>query len=224
MNQSELVSVLTQLAENRSIFHSEADFQHAFAWKFHERHPKLRVRLEYPWKEEDKTECKKNRYIDFWAFLDSGHRLAIELKYKTCKLDILSAGETFHLKAQSAQDIARYDFWKDVERLEKICGREKNTTGYVIFLTNDSTYWVDKSRKRPTNQDAFRIHEGKETTGVLTWKRPSGTEKYRPDDIKLNGKYTPNWTNYSEIGTEGKKNCAFRYLLVKVEPQANAVS
>ena len=37
--------ILTDLAEKRSIFHSEADFQHALAWEMHRR--EYDIRLEY---------------------------------------------------------------------------------------------------------------------------------------------------------------------------------
>ena len=40
--------VLTALAKQRPILHSEADFQHAIAWKIHKRLPRASIRLERP--------------------------------------------------------------------------------------------------------------------------------------------------------------------------------
>ena len=41
-------AVLTALAKQRPIFHSEADFQHAIAWEMHKHLPRASVRLERP--------------------------------------------------------------------------------------------------------------------------------------------------------------------------------
>jgi hypothetical protein len=41
-------AVLTALAKQRPIFHSEADFQHAIAWEIHKHLPRASVRLERP--------------------------------------------------------------------------------------------------------------------------------------------------------------------------------
>jgi len=54
--------------------------------------------------------------------LSGGDRsLGIELKYKTRALSLEINGEWFRLKDQAAQDIARYDFIKDLHRLEELC-------------------------------------------------------------------------------------------------------
>ena len=39
-------AVLASLAAKRPVFHSEADFQFAFAWESQKRYPGLKVRLE----------------------------------------------------------------------------------------------------------------------------------------------------------------------------------
>jgi len=38
--------LLKTLASVRPVFHSEADFQHSFAWELHRRYPTAEVRLE----------------------------------------------------------------------------------------------------------------------------------------------------------------------------------
>jgi hypothetical protein len=55
----DLESTLTALAFERRIFHSEADFQHALAWKLHERHPDAKIRLEVPSGRFDKREQRR---------------------------------------------------------------------------------------------------------------------------------------------------------------------
>ena len=41
-----LDAVLAGLSAKRPVFHSEADFQHAFAWEVHLLDPRIEVRLE----------------------------------------------------------------------------------------------------------------------------------------------------------------------------------
>ena len=41
-----MTDILNQLSNDRPIFHSEADFKHALAWKIHETYSNLNIRLE----------------------------------------------------------------------------------------------------------------------------------------------------------------------------------
>jgi hypothetical protein len=115
--------ILRDLALKRPVFHSEADFQHAVAWEVHSRWPELSVRLEFrPPHMDNRT------YVDIWC--NAGSRaVVLELKYKTRKLDVNVAGEAFDLLDQSAHDIGRYDFLKDVMRLERIVADRTGLAG-----------------------------------------------------------------------------------------------
>jgi hypothetical protein len=146
-------------------------------------------------------------YIDLWMF-DNRSKLAIELKYKTRKIQTKIHGESFNLKDQSAHDWGRYDFFRDIERLENIVC-DNNITGYAILLTNDSSYWKEGKKLHPTDE-MFRIHEGKMATGKLTGKI-KGKEK----PIRIKGSYKFSWQDYSEIN--GEKFGKFRYLLVEIK-------
>jgi hypothetical protein len=64
--------------------------------------------------------------------------MAIELKYKTRSLTAALDGEDFHLMSHAAQDLVRYDFFKDLNRIEAFARAGPERTGYAIFLTNDS--------------------------------------------------------------------------------------
>ena len=44
----DISTLLAGLAESRKVFHSEADFQHAFAWHIHQKMPDSQIRLEFP--------------------------------------------------------------------------------------------------------------------------------------------------------------------------------
>lgn len=126
--------------------------------------------------------------------------IPIELKYVTRKVvrdyerfGIIIKGMEI-LKNQAAQDIRRYDFWKDVRRIElikNIFPTVKN--GLAVFLTNDSSYTKD-----PKNDSAcypFSM-SGKNTIGggIMNWKGNPATSKDHKA-FKLDGMYDLKWEN-----------------------------
>ncbi len=201
--------ILSELGKKRPIFHSEADFQHAFAWEIQISHPEASVRLELPRTMESKT-----IFLDLWVERQGIHN-AYELKYKTRKLSNEIQGELFTLKDQSAQDLGRYDFIKDIWRIEKLKISGQIASGFAIFLTNDSAYWRPPINQFSVDAD-FRIHEGRIVHGNLNWgeKASAGTKHNREENLVLNGTYAMKWRDYSQpdMATYGK----FRYLLVDV--------
>ncbi|MHA1248351.1 MAG: hypothetical protein ACTSRP_00020 [Candidatus Helarchaeota archaeon] len=44
--KNDFINILEKLGEERSIFHSEKDFQHALACKIHELYLQFKIRLE----------------------------------------------------------------------------------------------------------------------------------------------------------------------------------
>ena len=201
--------LISGLSSIRQIFHSEADFQHALAWRIHEAMPDCRVRLEYPLANED-----KRIYLDIWL-PDKG--IAIELKYHTKRLELDWDGEPFALREQSAHDILRYDFLKDLQRLERLVA-EWNAckAGFAVLLTNNPLLW-DKERSRQGNVDsAFHLYDGRRIAGELAWsnRARAGTTKNRELPINLKGLYNLLWQDYSTLPSS---RCGdFRYLAVKV--------
>ncbi|RLI81150.1 MAG: hypothetical protein DRP01_11225 [Archaeoglobales archaeon] len=131
---TDIEDVLNQLSKKRPVFHSEADFQYSLAWEIHEIHPDFNIRLE---KREEINGGEL--YLDIFIF-KNGKICALELKYKTKRLEITISNEDYHLKDQGAQDISRYDFCKDIERLEKVLKKYNNGIRFAIFLTNDYLY------------------------------------------------------------------------------------
>ncbi len=203
----DLYGFMTNLAASRPLFHSEADFQHAFAWHFHELFPNAVVRLEYP------VYTDKWIYLDLW--LDAPNmKLAVELKYKTLRLEIPHNDESFHLKNHGAQDLGRYDFLKDVARLEQVVGIRTDIEGYAVLLTNDASYWG--TGRAETIDMNFRLHHGRSVTGELGWPQnaSAGTIRGRTDAIRLSHSYTVEWQPFSKLtATAGGE---FRYLALKV--------
>ena len=207
----DIIAILDTLSRKRPIFHSEADFQHALAWEIHKELDGCLMRLEY------KPKSIKDRiYLDIWVE-DGSRKIALELKYKTRKMVVSHDNEIFELTDQSAQDIARYDFLKDIQRVEQVAASEVSTSGYAILLTNDSAYW-----KFPvvahTVDAAFRIHQDHEVGGALSWsaRASAGTTKSRESPIRLDNTYQLKWNDYSKF--EGLGYGQFRYLMVKIVP------
>lgn len=193
------------MARYRPVFHSEADFQHALAWRIHKTMPAWEVRLEY------KPFPTKRLYLDLWL-PDIG--VAMELKYCTRKLDLERDDESFALLDQSAQDVRRYDFLKDIQRLEQLSTLPQAPAGIAVLLTNDPAYW--KSPSRPNTVDAaFRLHDGRKITGQMAWaeRASDGTTRNREESIMLRGSYDLHWHNYANLGNG--PNQLFRYLAVR---------
>jgi hypothetical protein len=209
MAHVDIAAVLKDLAKQRPIFHSEADFQHALAWELHRRIPEVDVRLEVP-----KAHAGKLLHIDIWI-AHGETALALELKYKTRELSVEIGGETFNLRSQSAQDLGRYDFIKDVQRLEQLCRGRANLVGYALFLTNDSSYWRQAPDAKCAD-GAYRIPEGRVIRGELAWAEHAGmgTTHGRQEPLIIRGAYTIQWRDYSR--PFGAAHGRFRYTALKV--------
>ena len=155
-------------------------------------------------------------YLDVWI---RNQETAIELKYVSRKLESKHDGEQFTLREQSAQDLIRYDFLKDIARIESVVQSSVARRGLAILMTNDPLYW-DQTRLRkkdPIDAD-FHIYEGRAVTGELAWsdRASFGSTKSREEPITLRGSYNLRWRDYS-VATGIVNYRQFRYLAVAVE-------
>lgn len=199
-------NLMSRLSARRPIFHSEADFQHALAWQIHDMLEESDIRLEYRIQEMPPT------YLDIWL---PREEIAIELKYCTRELKIDWKGESFNLKGQSAQDTRRYDFLKDIQRLEQVSAN----WGLAVLLTNDPLFWKPPSPGRRRTFDAdFRIHEERNVDGKLAWSvhTSEGTKKGRESPICLTDTYSMHWKDYWNC--EDEDFGRFCYIAVSVNP------
>ena len=206
---------MKDLAKGRQIFHSEADFQHALAWHIHKKLKNCQVRLEYPFQEKGGN----RKYLDIWL---PSVEIAIELKYRTRELKHRQGKEFFDLRNQAAQDVLRYDFIKDIQRLEQATGPGGPAKiGFAILLTNDPPYWCHPQKTNPVDA-AFRLHKGVvEGKKNLDWTKEAspGTKKGREKAIKLKKSYKLKWEVFpNHLGVEN--NQEFRYLAVEVTGRA----
>ena len=204
MNSSQLVGVLHALAARRPVFHSEADFQHELAWELRDSGRVEQVRLEWPFKAGG-----KRKYLDLRCRVE-GRWVGLELKYMTRGAAITVGDEVFALRNQGAQDTRRYDFWRDVSRIECLVARGDLDKGFVVALTNDSLYW--RAPTQVTFDAAFRLHEGREVEpSELAWGEGTGegTKRGRVEGLKVIGGHDLRWREYSQApGAVG-----FRWLL-----------
>ncbi len=216
-NAFDIHALLAEVARIRPLFHSEADFQHAFAWELHRRFPQASVRLEKPIAANSKV-----LHLDVLV-AHGDAMIAIELKYKTRKLSIELAGETYSLRNQAAQDVGRYDFIKDISRLEDITRSYPGATGYALLLTNEAAYW--KTPSATTTVDAaFRLHQGRVLEGELAWAdgTSDGTKKTREAPIHLSNAYLLEWRDFSSLPAGNRS--VFRYLAVAVTAEGGSIS
>ncbi|MCG3133017.1 MAG: hypothetical protein HMLKMBBP_00103 [Planctomycetes bacterium] len=199
----ELPRALTALAPRRPLFHSEADFQHALAWELAASGLATEIRLERPL-----DHAADRLYVDVVARVGDT-RVAIELKYWSRVLAVEIDGETFRLKSGAAQDVRRYDFWKDVERVQTLLSTGIVDVGFVLALTNDPGYWTPG--RDGTVDRAFRMADGSMVRGELAWdpRASEGTRKGRERTISIRQPVPLRWADYSVVGTE-----RFRYVLV----------
>lgn len=202
--------ILNALFSEKRIFCSEADFQFALARKIKELYPSAKIRLEYT-----PALFDTKRRIDIAVFINE-QMIPIELKYKTKAFSNTIDGEYIYLRNHSAEDTGRYDFLRDIQRMEEIMDSRKYSirTAYAVFLTNAPAYWqVPGKRKRIPNDWEFRIHEGIALHGKMNWqpKAGEGTKHGRNDAIEIRGSYHITWKDYVPV-----PECPFKYTVVEI--------
>ena len=215
----DIADLMQALAAQRPIFHSEADFQHAFAWEIHQRLPSADVRLERPFLTD-----RGIAHLDLWATYE-GHHIAVELKYKKHGLTTQLDDEEFILAHDGAHLLGRYDFIKDITRLERVVRDRQDVTGYAIFLTNEPAYWTGGSvvlpGKRTPLDIAFRLADGRTLPSHMAWDsraRP-GMIKGKEPVLELTGTYALHWMDYSQL-PDVASYARLRYLALTVTPSA----
>lgn len=204
----EFAQAMTDLAAKRPLFHSEADFQHSLALELTTGHPKLRVRLERPLQLNG-----GQSYIDM-ILIEENIQIAVELKYKTKKLVCVHGGENFSLRTHAATNLARYDFVKDIGRVEALKSCKLISKGFVVFLTNDSSYWNNNSGTNAMGK-AFYFSQGQTIVpGHHSWTPNPNIKsigKEREAALLIAGRYPISWNSYSKISQQ-----EFKYLLLEV--------
>ena len=207
-----ITAIIEALRGKRIVFHSEADFQFALAWEIQQHYPDAAIRLEYP-PPDDPT-----KYIDLLVRLNNSV-YPIELKYKSKLFSAMVGGERYHLKNHGAQDLGKYDFVKDIYRLEAFRSHLADyREGYAIWMTNDPSYW-NAPKSNFAGYAAFSVHSGSVKEGSMVWgvSMNKGSIKGRENPLFLSGKYHIDWHDYSHMVA---KNGVFMYAVVPVTGDA----
>lgn len=199
---------LARLAHTRPIFHNEADLQHALAWELRADAERIRLELR-PFRDEA-------MFLDMLVCGPIG-RIAIELKYVTrrheCKVG--PDDEAFQLRDHSAHDLRRYDFIRDIVRLERLLAARAADHAVAVLLTNAAPLWEPPTTPDPID-NSFRLHEGTTLEGTLAWspRAGPGTTSTRAEALVLNGRYRLSWQDYATVRTG--PGSTFRALVVPV--------
>ncbi|ATG51174.1 hypothetical protein CFK38_06270 [Brachybacterium vulturis] len=209
-------AVMSELSNKRPVFHSEADFQHAFAQLLAEKFTGLDVRLEMPYRAIGSPAPNLRTVVDLYCREPAGEGVtAIEFKYRTREWHGNVPGEKFRLLDHSATDLGRRDFVHDIERLER-WSQDAGGTAFAILLTNDDAYWSAPNGRLPTNDAAFRIHEGVTLFGELRWAK----NLYPENAHTLTGHFVMAWKDYSDLSVYEEarsKGNQLRYVVAAVE-------
>ncbi|MHA6668548.1 hypothetical protein ACX3O0_06715 [Homoserinimonas sp. A447] len=199
----DLAEVLAKLSERRPVFHSERDFQFAFAWQVQLTGPEIEVHLEVP--------QRPGVHLDLeFVSPDRKRTTGIELKYRKGFWAGPVGGQQFRLTAQSAHDQGRYGVVKDISRIEEFVRDRPGSNGAVIALTNDKTYWNHFPDSTAIDHD-FHIHHGAVLNGDRRWNRPPASDEHATD-LRLMGTYEMNWSEFSTFGEDGR----LRALVVEI--------
>lgn len=187
------------LDNNKELYFNERDFQMHLATYLHQTGHYEDVDVEYyvPQSELENYIWNNELRIDVLVS-KGGEYLPIELKYKTksVKKRIPRFGERLSLnvevmKNQGAQDLGKYDFWKDVRRIEIIRKRFKTVkNGFAIFMTNDPTY-LQKGRMS-SNHINFSMTEGTHNKKKHWLDKESICSKTHPD-FDVDTDYSVHW-------------------------------
>ena len=194
--------VMSQLAVQRSVFHSEPDLQFALAWQIKSLYPAATIYFEKPIqinlrKQQTKVE------IDLFIVI-GGTKIAIEIKYPKAKWRGLVNGEVFDLSATGQRDKQLRLYAEDVLRVEHLVNQGFADEGHAILLTNSAPMW----QQAPTNNNQyfnFVLPQGRTLPRQLVWANDPNS----PFTVNLNTTRIVNWQTFSLL-----QGTSFQYLVL----------
>ena len=214
MKKQDLVNHMLEFSKARRIFHSEADFQLEFGMFLMKEG--YSVRLEKGFK-------RIGIYPKIELDMELNGKISIELKYKTSELNLNVGDESFELKQHGAANLGRFDAIDDARRVRSLVDSSstKITSGFTIFLSNDSDYWLNNAQRTMSKEFALIENRNFAIGDTLDWHSKSlnvnSVSKNRmypfaPIDIQFNDQIQ--WHDFSEINKN--KSGIFRFFVLDV--------
>ena len=164
----------------------------------------------YPWFQTNSNKPQE-MYVDI-VVRNGEEYVPIELKYKKKELkgDVVLFGQNMGtgviLKSAQAHDFGRYEFWKDVRRVELLVKSFVNVkNGIVLFVTNDEAYKT--ASVAGTNSEHFAMGDGTNTYHKDTnccWPfNPLDTKSYKSCPcFYLEEEHDVNWKKHTFSGVD----------------------
>ncbi len=209
MNKSfDIDLVMDKLRAKRKIFRDENDFKQELSDIIQDLYDNVRVNIEYP------ANFNTKKAIDIVVKMNTEY-YPIEVKYKRKQYKGIVDSIEYSLPSDNAQTENSYRIVEDIERIERFRDNEPMfNKGYTLFLTNDLSYLNEP--KETSQYKVFSVHQGNTLNGTLTWAEGSSKleDKKFSSPIILNGTYTMNWKEYSNLDS---KNGKFMYLLNEIK-------
>lgn len=243
-----LKRLLTKISEKfiTEIFLSEADFKFNFAQIAKDlgaediiiKYPILTkdlyknssencikdIKNSYNCKNSEERFLADRTFIDLY-FKYNSKEYFIEFKYKLrCpNCEVIRYGMPFKIKTQSANNIARYQVYEDIERMENI-RKNRDCNSFVVFITNEKEYWETDTMqliKANIRSDYnFQLQDGKNTSlssdGLIylggTKRNTNHVEIYKKRPIYVLNSYKINWTSFRKISDNSGE---FKILIIE---------
>lgn len=243
-NANAIYEILERFGKQNRIFQKEAQFQHELAIEiannYLDKDTKVILELSSITNtiiDKNSKAIRKKDESDIIIKNSKGEYIVIELKYKTIKSNYdRNIYGNIELTNQGAADLGKYDYLKDISRIEKF--KEKQTAdftinpilkkyiaGYAIILTNEDKYWLMSKKLSTKNTDMnYCITDDDiiQNNVELKWQiinKPKGKVvgngkpfKERPP-LKFRNKYKFKWLDYCDIKDKPK----FRYLITSIK-------
>lgn len=242
--QNAIYEILESFGEDNRIFQNEAQFQHELAIEIANNYldDDTKVILELSsvttviTYKNGKTRRKKDE-SDIIIKNSKGEYIVIELKYKTIESNYSrNIYGDIELSYQGAADLGKYDYLKDIYRIEQFKEPQSVTfsinpvlkkyiAGYAIMLTNENKYWLMSRELSSNNTDmnyCITDNDVIDNSAKLEWQiveKKDGKEvgngkpfQQRPP-LQFRNKYKFKWLDYCDIENKPK----FRYLITSIK-------
>lgn len=187
-----LIEITKLVLENTQNIENEKQFQFWLAWELKTKNANVNIQFE----KKIKKQTNGNNENKCW-YID----LVIDEIYIELKLNNKNTGD-------HPADIRRYEFWKDVTRLEKL----SKTNKYIIFACNDKKFWEPTNNK--TIDANFLLFNGRKIkSGELSWSKKTNGEKCsshfleKHKKLNIKNEYVIEWTAC---------NNEWKFLILKV--------